>query len=212
MPQSVQSAPAAPPRRSHAERRSESGRGLVQAAIAVISGDGVSTATFESIGARGGYSRGLVGARFGSKQGLIEAVIDYLHEQYGPADAELGVDELPGLETLLAYVDFSLRMMAAKGEGEAYTRLLSSAVADISPLQATFASEHGRARDRIATWVRRGHEDGSIRREIGPEAAALMVGSLLLGLSMQILIDRSMDVDPIRATSVAALRLAFALT
>ena len=38
-----------------------------------MSEDGVSAATFEAIARRGGYSRGLVGQRFGSKLGLIEA-------------------------------------------------------------------------------------------------------------------------------------------
>src|SRR6201996_7868448 len=92
------------PRRTQAERRDESERGLVKAAIGVVSedgvsaatfeaiarrgghhrgtgGDGVSAATFEAIARRGGYSRGLVGQRFGSKLGLIEAVIAYLHDE-----------------------------------------------------------------------------------------------------------------------------------
>lgn len=194
-------------RRTQAERREASGRGLVTAAIAVISEEGVSAATFENIGARGGYSRGLVGQRFGSKHGLIQAVIDHLHDQYDPLAAAEGIDTLPGLQALLAYVDFSLRMIS---EGEAYTRLVSSAVADNSPLQATFAAEHNRARDRLAGFFKRGQEDGSIRHEIAPNAAALIVGSLLLGLSMQILIDRSMDVDAIRTTCLATLRQAFA--
>ena len=55
----------------------------------------------------------------------------------------------------------------------------------------------------------RGQADGDIRREIDADAAALMIGSLLLGLSMQLLVDPTMNLDPIRETSLAALRLSF---
>jgi AcrR family transcriptional regulator len=62
-------------RRTQAERREDSERGLVKAAIAVTAERGVSAATFEAIGQKGGYSRSLVTRRFGSKQGLIDAVV-----------------------------------------------------------------------------------------------------------------------------------------
>src|ERR1019366_10503490 len=90
-----------PRRRTQAERRDQSERGLVEAAIAVVSEDGVSAATFEAIGRRGGYSRGLVGQRFGSKLGLIEAVIAYLHEEKESFATGQRVDSLNPLEALL---------------------------------------------------------------------------------------------------------------
>ena len=68
-------------RRSQAERRDESQRSLVEATLAVVANRGVSAATFDEIGRAAGYSRGLATQKFGSKQGLIEAVIDYLHQQ-----------------------------------------------------------------------------------------------------------------------------------
>ena len=198
-------------RRTQAERRDESERGLVTAAIAVVSEGGVSAATFEAIGRRGGYSRGLVGMRFGSKLGLIEAVIDYLHERGGP-DAIDSLEELSGLEALLTYVDLYLQRLSHLGEVQAYFRLLSWAVADISAFRAQFAAEHDRIRILFESWVRRGQAEGRIRPDLDPTAAALMVGSQLLGLSMQVLVDPTMDVDPIRATCVATLRQAFSST
>jgi AcrR family transcriptional regulator len=194
-------------RRTQAERRDESERGLVKAAIGVVSEEGVSAATFEAIARRGGYSRGLVGQRFGSKLGLIEAVIAYLHDEKEGADHRL--DGLPGLDALLGYVDLYLQRLAQLGEVQAYFRLLSWAVADISAFRSAFAAEHDRIRDRFAGWVVRGQAEGRIRPDLDPTAAALMVGSQLLGLSIQLLIDPTMDVDPIRATCVATLRQAF---
>lgn len=196
-------------RRTQAERRDESQRGLVQAAIEVVADQGVSAATFEAIGRGAGYSRGLVTQRFGSKQGLIDAVIAELHERQEQALAEFGIDDLPGFDAVLAYVDLYLRGLSTSGDGRAYFMLLASAVADASAIRAAFAVEHGRIERRLEALVQKGQDEGDIRREIDADAAALMIGSLLLGLSMQLLVDPTMNLDPIRETSLATLRLSF---
>src|SRR5260221_13714997 len=67
--------------RTQAERRDESERGVLQAAIAVVADEGVGAVTFDAVGRKGGFSRGLATQRFGSKQGLIEAVIKHLHDR-----------------------------------------------------------------------------------------------------------------------------------
>jgi AcrR family transcriptional regulator len=199
-----------PRRRTQAERRDQSERGLVEASIAVVSEEGVSAATFEAIGRRGGYSRGLVGQRFGSKLGLIEAVIAYLHGARETYTAPKRIDGLAGLEALLTYVDLYLQRLSHMGEVQAYFRLLCWAVADISAFRSAFAAEHDRVRERLEGWIARGQAEGGIRSDLDPTAAALMVGSQLLGLSIQKLIDPAMDVEPIRFTCLATLRQAFA--
>jgi len=198
-----------PARRTQAERRDESGRSLLEAAIAVVARDGVSAATFDAIGREAGYSRGLATQRFGSKQGLIEAVIERLHEQQEDALVLHRIDELPGLEAVLKFVDVYLRGLSEERGGRAYFMLLSAAVADATELRAAFAQEHGLVERRLEALVRRGQDEGSIRREIDADAGALMIGSLLFGLSMQMLVDPRTNLDPIRETSLATLRLSF---
>src|ERR1700745_206226 len=110
-------------RRTQADVRDESERGLVKAVIAVVSEEGVSAATFETIGRRGGYSRGLVGQRFGTKLGLIEAVIAYLHDEKDAFAAADCVEGLSGLDALLIYVDLYLQRLSHLGEAQAYFRL-----------------------------------------------------------------------------------------
>ena len=116
---------------------------------------------------------------------------------------------MPGLEALLAYVDLYLRDLSLKGEDRAYFMLLSAAVADATPLREAFAAEHARIERQLEALVLRGQAEGNIRRELDPDAVALMTGSLLLGLSMQQLVDPNLDLDPIRVTSLATLRLSF---
>lgn len=197
-------------RRTQAQRRDESEQRLLRAAGDVIAERGVTAATFDAIGTQAGYSRGLATQKFGSKQGMIEALIVHLHARQDEALAAHGVEAMPGLAAVLTYVDLYLRDLALKGEGRAYFMLLAGAVADLSALRAAFAASHERVERRLEAMVLRGQAQGDIRRDLDADAAALMVGSLLLGLSIQCLIDPAMDLEPIRATSLATLRLSFA--
>ena len=196
-----------PARRTQAERRAGSQLGLVRAAIAIVAEKGVSAATFEAIGERAGMHRSLVTQRFGSKRGLIDAVINYLHERRDALDAAHGIDTMSGLEAVIAYTDLFLRHLSDDTELQAYFTLLSSAVAELSDMRIAFAAEHERVRYRIRTFVEKGQAQGDIRPEIDADAIALMVGSLQLGLSMQMLVDPSMNLTPIREASLATLRL-----
>lgn len=197
-------------RRTQSERREDSERGLVKAAIAVTSERGVSAATFEAIGEQGGFSRSLVTRRFGSKRGLIDAVVGYLQDRRNALAAEHGINSMPGFEALLADTDLYLRSLSGKGDLKAYFMLLSSAVADVSELRTAFAASHEQVRQRLREFVRKGQAEGRIRSDLDADAAALMVGSLQLGLSMQLLVDPTMNIDPIRKTILATLRLSFA--
>ncbi len=202
-------------RRSQAVRREQSGRGLVQAVIDIVSERGVSAATFEAIGARANYSRGLVTQRFGSKRGLIDAVIQQSVDRFDSLLGEHRAHDhkaaaLSGLDALLLSLDVYLSEFTTSGELRTYAMLLSSAVAELNDLRAVFAAQHERVRDRLSELVAKGQADGSIRPEIDADAAALMIGSLQLGLSMQVLVDPTMDMEPIRLVTLETLRLSFA--
>lgn len=197
-------------RRTQAERRDESQRRLLDATARVVAGEGVSAATFEAIGRAAGYSRGLATQKFGSKDGLIEALIGDLHSRQDELLSAHHIGEMPGLDAILTYVDLYLQHLGEQDGARAYFMLLAGAVADASPLRAAFARSHDRVKHRLAALVERGRRDGGIRRDVDPEIAALMVGSLLLGLSVQWLVDPGTQVDAIRAMSLETLKLAFA--
>jgi AcrR family transcriptional regulator len=195
-------------RRTQAERRSESERGLVEAAIEVIARQGVGAVTFEALGRTSGFSRGLATQRFGSKQGLLEAVLAHLHEgQEHRLHHEHRLDALPGLQAVLAYVDVCLRDLAARTQARAYFMLLSSAVAEADETRSAFFREtHAEVEARLSAWVQRGKAEGTIRADVDPGAAALMIGCLMFGMSMQLLVDPTMDIEPIREMSLSTIR------
>lgn len=179
------------------------------AAAQVVADQGVAAATFEAIGRKAGYSRGLATQRFGSKQGLIEALVDSLHQGFEDGLAAARIDDLPGLEALLAVVELYLTQLELAAEGQAYFVLMAGAVADRSSLTAVFAREHQRIEARLQGMIARGQAEGGVRADLDPRAAALTVGSLLLGVSLQSLIDPSMKLGPLKDISLRTLRDSF---
>ena len=201
----------APGRRSNAERRDESERLLVEATLNVVTAEGVGAATFDAVGKAAGYSRGLPAQKFGSKQGMIEAVIAHLHRE---REAVLEADhtsEMPGLDAILHYVDTFFEGLREGPAGPSYFMLLASAVADPTPLRKVFAASHERVGEWLEAQIRRGQEQGNIRAEFDAPSTAHMIGSLMIGLCMQWLVDdRGRDLEPVRVTYLAALRQSLA--
>jgi len=198
-----------PVRRSQSDRRQQSESELLRAAAELIVERGMAAATFENIGARAGYSRGLVTQRFGSKQGLIEALIARLQSRLQQLLDAGQLETLDGLEAILGFVDIYLRNLADDGEMRAYFVLMAGAVAEVSALRGPFAAAHKEVETRLEALFLRGQAEGVIRQGLNADAAALMVGALLLGLSTQMLVDPGLDLEPIRETSLMTLRASF---
>lgn len=192
-------------RRTQAERREGSEKAMLKAAIDLIAREGVSAVTFEAVGREGGVSRGLPGLRFGSKAKLIEAVLRHLHEEQETLLAMHGLDDRPGREAIMHYVELALCEMRGRAEGRAYFRLLSWSVAEAHGSRTDFAIMHGQVASRLERWIRRGQVDGTIRGEINPAAMALMIGGSMLGLNLQSLIDDAMTLESFRETYLASL-------
>ena len=196
------------PRRSQAERRDESERLLVEATLKVVAEQGVGAATFEEIGKEAGLSRGLATQRFGSKRGLIEAVIAWLHRRREAVLQADHVDDMPAFAAIAHYIDGHLQPPRRGDDGYAYWMLLASTVADASPLRELFAASHECVRVRLRGLLERGQKKGEIRKDVDCDAMALTIGSLLLGASMQRLVDPATDLKAIRANILATLKRA----
>lgn len=193
-------------KKTQAERRNDSEQALLKAATDVTANAGVASVTFESVGKIGGFSRGLASVRFGSKSKLIEAVLRNLDKHREEVVAARGFDDLPGLDAVLQYVDLSLREVADQKEARAYFMLLASSVAEVSELRAVFAATHTEGSKRIGSWIARGQAEGTIRPDLAADETGLIVGCLVLGLSMQSLVDPTTAFARLREASLSMLR------
>lgn len=193
-------------RLTQAERRDRSERELLGAAIRVVAGQGVSAATFDAIGREAGFSRGLVTQRFGSKEGMIRALITHLHEWQAESLDEAHVAEMNGLNALCAFVQLHCETLRSSAEADTYFMLLAAAVADRLETRGAFSESHEVERVLIRGFIERGQASGDIRTDIDADAEALLAGCSLLGMRMQALIDPAFDEGPVREALVASLR------
>ncbi len=188
------------------ERRRQSERALVDAAIAIVAESGVGALTFEAIGEKSGYSRGLVTQRFGSKRGLIDAMIERLHGEMQEMIAARGIETLPGLEAILSWTDLYLREAFHNERLQTYFKLLAASVADDTDLRSAFAGEHERVKAVLAHLIQKGQAGGSIRGEVDIDAVATLIGSLQIGISTQRLVDPETSFEPLLAAVMDSLR------
>lgn len=87
-----------------AERSRLSTLKLLDAATELIAEKGYERTTLVDIGRRSGYSHGLVTQRFGTKAGLLVALIDRMSERFGPEQLAGTVGDRVGAEALSAAV------------------------------------------------------------------------------------------------------------
>ena len=178
-----------------AVRSNLSTRKLIKAYLELAAEQGVSSITFDSIGQRAGYSRGLASQKFGSKNGLLEVVLDQLHDDMASLLSEAHVEELSGLNGLLMYCKIHLSSQKSNSDLKAYFILYCSAVADQSDMRDAFVRSNMRTRDSIMSLIQRGKDDGTIRQDTNSKFAAVLIGNALGSLSINAIADPKFDID-----------------
>jgi AcrR family transcriptional regulator len=180
---------------------------MLDAATELLLEGGFAAATFVQIGKRAGYSRGLVTTRFGSKAGLLDALID--HIVIGWLDRTLKPMQAKdnGLEGALVLLEGIWRQVARDDRQlrALYIMMFDSITAEPA-LQARMAELHEFLRFSIATSLRRGIADGSVKPSIDPDLEAALLLSTLRGVTFQWMLD------PDRFDPVPALKQVHATT
>jgi AcrR family transcriptional regulator len=188
-----------PLRRTQAERRAQSERGMLIAAAEILVEQGYNAATFDRITERAGYSRGLVTQRFGSKDGLMEAVIAWLSARLEKAWRTRLESARSGRAKLVDYMDVFLSGIESDRIGSAYYVLLSAALANLLPQRELFLKRHEEVRQKLIACIREGMADGTIRPVEDVEVAATVLGCFELGAAVQHQLDPGMDIAALRA-------------
>lgn len=181
------SAPTA--RRTQAERRAESDDRLLEAAAAIIAEEGYMAATLERVGERAGFSRGLASRKYGSKDGLIEAVIWRVSAQVHAAvdRATEGLDS--PLEQLLALFDRFVELVMSDSAVRAYFVLFSAMIANRLETRSVFEQVQERFGERIEELVIAAQRRGEISATLPSAHLAFLIGCLLAGISVEATMD-----------------------
>lgn len=209
-----QPAPPAPVRRTQAERRAMSEERLLGAAAQIIAQEGYLACTLDRVGERAGFSRGLASRKYGSKDGLIEAVIwrvsAHVHEQ-----VDLAISGLADpLDQLLALFDRFVELVLSDTSVRAYFVLFSAMIANRLETRAVFDEVQRRFGERIETLILEAQAAGRVPAALPAQHAAFMLGCLLAGISIETAMDAAASApdDPaaLRADLGAMVRRALA--
>ncbi|OPX05579.1 TetR/AcrR family transcriptional regulator [Mycobacterium sp. AT1] len=188
------------PRRTQQERRHETERRVVDAAITLIASHGSHLLTLAQVGAAAGYSRGIVYHHFGNRAGLLAAV---MHDLGGVDVPEYSGD---GLGRVAGMVERYLRNIAGRAATtKAFVRLWAEAMSADPILAPLFDERDIRFRALVAGLVREGVVDGSITATVDADVAAVLVLGLARGVGVQLMSPTPPE-SPLQAMVDAARR------
>jgi AcrR family transcriptional regulator len=182
--------PAALARNRQQERSDRSTRRLLEAAGELIVERGYVGMTLAAVGERAGYSRGLVTMRFGSKANLLDALVERITTGWSHRNLLPATEGKSGLDGFLALISAIQRQFERDPHNiRVLYALMFEALGPNEELRAAFVEFHRRQRSDMATILRRGIGDGSIKPStvVAAEATAIVTG--LRGIAYQWLLD-----------------------
>jgi AcrR family transcriptional regulator len=181
-------------RRRQQDRTALSDQRMTRAAINLLVERGLAGTTLAAIGARAGYSRGLVTHRFGSKSGLLAHVLGYLSTEWlQRLDGAVGTKM--GLAALRSAIDALAIYIAQEPDELRVMYLLWYQSLDAgAEFRANVAAVHEAQRRDLSAWIRQGQASGEIDAGIDPKRAAMMLAASIAGLVFHWLVTPGLPV------------------
>ena len=172
-------------RRTQQQRRDQAEAALLNAAAELVVEQGVHSLTLARVGARAGYSRGLVTHYFGSKQALLQRLAHATQSGFVP-----GLDGMPpGLDRLLRLIDGYIGALSQLRMPNRAFLLLWAEAATAADLARIFRERDEAFRADLREDVTAGIADGTIRPDVTAEETAVAVLAQLRGIGLQRLVD-----------------------
>lgn len=195
-----------PTRRTQEQRRAETARRVLDAATELIARTGSRSVTLAQVGEAAGYSRGIVYHQFGSRDRLVEAVLDRAQQLDLPEYAGDGLEHLVGVVE-----SYLLTVSGGSVTTRAFLQLWMEAVAADPVVAPLFARRDEEFRLFLRDAVRGGVADGSVRPDADPDAAGSVLMALLRGAGLQFVATPPVDDAPaLIREAVRTVRTAFA--
>lgn len=187
-------------RRTQTQRKAETRARLLEAAAELFAEHGVDAVSVDAVAEAAGRTSGAVYAHFGSKQGMLLALLDEAaHSLVTVVSAEFELassleDRLRAVASnvIVAPAETTRRLLLLERE------LWLRAARDdeiAAALRARWKEAHDRMAHGFAEWI----DSGLLVANADPDTLATAFRALVVGLEMQQRIDRALDID--RATA-----------
>jgi AcrR family transcriptional regulator len=192
---------------TQAERRNKSEQALLDAAAALIAERGVEQTSLARIGESAGTSRGLPTHHFGSKDALVarlarrsqDRVLAATRNALGRADRP--AENLSALDLIRTTLSTYLELFEhPTAEERALIVMWGATFPSEASIDGMVEAEQ-RSYDGWADLISRGQDDGSIRRDLDPEALAVVLFGMMRGVAALLLTEsETKDMSRVRAT------------
>ncbi len=173
------------------ERKAQSREKIIEAAIKLIAKQGCTGTTMSEIGRQAGYAAGLISHKFGSKEGLIHAVLERISESFferlrPPSGEESAADALKGT------IKFYLTEVT---NSQSYIRALYVIIGEslvmMPEIQKDVRELNKGVRSNLAKTIEHGIKRKEFHRKTNPQDAAIVVLGVLRGVTSQVLAEPS---------------------
>jgi AcrR family transcriptional regulator len=189
MPAAERTVDAPPARRTQAERVAESDARMLQAAMRLVASRGYAQTTLEAIGLEAGYSRGLVSHRYGSKDKLLEELVNRVIDDFRGGLLQR-LRGLTGLDALFCEIDCYLEGMDDPPlASRAFFVLMLESIGPAPQIREHFVRFGKRWQTSLARTLTKGQQAGSIRSDVVPAEEARLLIATLRGLRTQSMLD-----------------------
>lgn len=174
----------------HQVRTERSTRLMLDAAGELIAEGGYATMTLAAVGERAGYSRGLASARFGTKDKLLEALVERIVTRWSHRNVLPRTAGKSGREAVLVILD-AIRRQAEEDPRSMRVlyALMFEAIGPNPELRRVFVELNRTMRADLAKHIRTGTKDGSIRAGVVAAREAELLVAGLRGIAYQWALD-----------------------
>ena len=179
------------------EQSQESRKRLIDAATGLFAERGYRDASVQAIGEAAGISRGSIFWHFGSKEGLLWAVVQRAFTRWETDALVPDVGDAHGVEAIRRALRSHRRFLA---EDAATLRLLFvlmfEALGPRPELAGEFARLHRDLRALATPWLVQAAAEGEFRADVDPRTIVTLIIGTLGGIVYQYLLDPDgLDVD-----------------
>ncbi|WP_238364200.1 TetR/AcrR family transcriptional regulator [Mesobacterium pallidum] len=175
------------------QRRAESDRKMLRAAIALIGRKGTAGANLAQIGLDAGYSRGLPVQRFGTKLALLEAVLDAIEERFLRQVAER-VGDRRGCAALAERIRFQMEAVRDMPDSAvALYQLIVDSSGSVPELKPRVQALQRAYRDNLRGYMQEAQSMGELREGVDIDQSVRAVSGTISGICIQAIVDGTTD-------------------
>ncbi len=177
-------------RRTQAERKAESHKKIIEAAIELFAAQGFVRTTLNEIGNKAGYTGGLISNRYGSKEALLREVLNEIYRDFTRESMTQVSKTESVVEGLQRYVEVFLRRLSKNNiKIRALYLVMGESMGAVPEMQSEIADFNKQTIRAVGNLLQQGVDNGELRANLKVRETAAIILAVLRGLTQLYLAD-----------------------